>query len=350
MTERIRDERAGIDFPDATWTSFDRYDRYGGIARCLRATLGEGRLRVLDVGDAAGYLGLFAGDVELTGVDVAVQPHRLPGATALVADGSRLPFPDRAFDAVVSSDVLEHVRVDERSAFIAELSRVARDLVVVAAPFDTAGVAGVEEMVRRFVLLATGAPQEQLDEHRERTLPDLDHAVTALGSHGEVAVKGNGNLWDWLELMLVKHQLLARPALLPLHDGIDVLYNISLAGRSAEPPHYRHLLAARRSGAVDFGGSGAPTVPSSTMAGILTALAGATAPEATRQDVRPALDEVLQQLAATQARLAALQDGVVPRLLAIERQVADLRRPLAATRAVVRRVARRRSEPTPEER
>src|SRR4029079_15860530 len=126
-----------------------------------------------------------------------------PGAVVARSDGTQLPFADHTFDAVVSSDVLEHVRPERRAAFLAELRRVSRDLVVVAAPFDTPGVAGVEELVRRYALLATGTKQLQLDEHQDHGLPDLDATVGVLsagpetgGSEpgGSVVVQGDGHL------------------------------------------------------------------------------------------------------------------------------------------------------------
>jgi len=347
VSERTRGERTGIDFPEATWTSFDRYDRYGAIARCLRATLGAGEHRVLDVGDAAGYLRLFAGDLRLAGVDISVQSDRLPGAVALVGDGTRLPFPDRAFDAVVSSDVLEHVVPAGRGGFIEELSRVSDDLVILAAPFDTDGVAGVEEVIRRFVLLATGEPQEQLEEHRDRCLPSLEEATRLLARHGEVLTAGNGNLWDWLELMLAKHQLLARPALQPLHDGIDALYNLSLAGRASEPPYYRHLVAARRAGTVALGRTSAAAVPGPIMAGIVSSLMSASGPESTRQDVTPAVDQVLLELRALRSELAELATSLGARLDAIEHVQEELVAPVRRARSVIGRVRRRRASPAP---
>ena len=72
------------------------------------------------------------------------------------------------------------------------MSRVSRDLVIVAAPFDTEGVAGVEEVIRRFVPIVTGQPQDQLEEHMDRGLPDLDAATAALSAHGPVEVAGTG--------------------------------------------------------------------------------------------------------------------------------------------------------------
>ncbi len=61
---------AGISFPQATWTSFDRYGRYAAIVGAVRACLGDGPQRVLDVGDSAGYLQLFDPGLEVVGLDV----------------------------------------------------------------------------------------------------------------------------------------------------------------------------------------------------------------------------------------------------------------------------------------
>jgi ubiquinone/menaquinone biosynthesis C-methylase UbiE len=54
-----------------------------------------------------------------------------PAIRVAVGDGFRLPFPSRSFDAVVSSMTLHHVEDDETAAFVSELGRVARHIVIV---------------------------------------------------------------------------------------------------------------------------------------------------------------------------------------------------------------------------
>ncbi|HEX7276335.1 MAG TPA: class I SAM-dependent methyltransferase [Acidimicrobiales bacterium] len=315
MTEPIRKELRHVEFPGAAWTAFDRYSRYGAIVRALRATLGGGTLRVLDVGDGAGYLSAFDPDVDAVSVDLAPTAEPLPGTVRLAADGTRLPFPDACFDAVVSSDALEHVPPARRPDFVAELARVSRELVLLAAPFDTPGVAGAEELARRFVLLVTGRPQEQLDEHRDHGLPGVEDTQAAFEGLGlRVAVAGAGNLHDWLAMMLLKHQLVARPALAPLDTGYDIAYNWLFSGRDHVPPFYRHLVAAGRTATPSFGD---PTPLDAGAAdgigGLLAAFTAANVAEAVRQDTN---DRVM----ATEALVA----DVSPRLAAIEEALARL--------------------------
>ncbi|MEA2825968.1 MAG: hypothetical protein QOG43_407 [Actinomycetota bacterium] len=316
MTEPIRKEHRHIEFPGGAWTAFDRYSRYGAIVRALRATLGDGPLRVLDVGDGAGYLAAFDPGLDAVSVDLAPTAEPLPGTVRLAADGTRLPFPDASFDAVVSSDALEHVPPSLREGFLGELARVSRDLVLVAAPFDTPGVAGAEELARRFVLLVTGSAQEQLDEHRDHGLPGVDDTVAHFESLGwQVAVAGAGNLHDWLAMMLLKHQLVARPALGPLDTGYDIAYNWLFSARDHVPPFYRHLVAARRTSSPSFGAAPASDDGSSADdgAGLLAVFTAANVAEAVRQDTD-------SRLAATDALVA----DVSPRLAAIEDAVARL--------------------------
>ncbi len=61
------------------WTSFDRYARYAAIDRAVRASLGPGPRRVLDVGDTAGHLHTFDPELDVVGVDVQLEPLRLAG-------------------------------------------------------------------------------------------------------------------------------------------------------------------------------------------------------------------------------------------------------------------------------
>ncbi len=307
-----RTERSHVEFPGASWTSFDRYARYGAIVRTIRATLGGGRLTVLDVGDGSGYLRAFDAGLRAVSMDLALSEAPLPGATLAVGDGTNLPVPDGAVDVVVSSDVLEHVPDEARPRFLTELARAARRLVVVAAPFDTPGVAGAEELARRYAALAMAAPQDQLDEHAERGLPLLEDARAALEGAGlAVAVQGNGNLHDWLLSMLLKHQVGARPALAPLEGAYDLSYNLLLAGRSEVPPYYRHVLAAGREGAPSFGVPLGPIdgTPGDG-AGLLGALLAANVSEVSKQDTVPRLDGLAAEVAILRAEVAALRaDG-----------------------------------------
>jgi hypothetical protein len=328
MFQSIRGEHAGVEFDRATWTSFDRYSRYGAIARCLRASLGPGTHRVLDIGDSAGYLRVFDDDLVVTALDLSLTPAPLSGTSRVQGDGTSLPFPDQAFDAVVSSDVLEHVPQHQRSGFLRELHRVTRDLMVVAAPFDTAGVAGVEELVRRYALLATSLPQEQLDEHRDNVLPDLEETSGAVRElFGDATVIGNGNLQDWLVMMLLKHQLMGRPALQPLLDGADVTYNLTLAPRDTVGPFYRHLVAARRAGAVDPGDPPGDRGADLDPAVVLGAMASANLTEVVRQDAVPRLDELVHKAIAQEAQLRQAleaQAALAARLDAMEGSLRDV--------------------------
>lgn len=306
MTEPFRHERAGVAFPQMAWTSFDRYGRYGAIVRALRANLGDGPIRVLDVGDTAGHLQAFDSGLSVVGIDLNLAAERLGDPVIARADGTQLPFADGAFDAVVSSDVLEHVPPSSRPAFLAELRRVSGGLVVVAAPFDTPGVAGVEELVRRYALLSSGIKQAQLDEHQENGLPDLDATIEALSDGAKVAVQGDGHLWDWLVVMVLRFQLEARPALEPLEAGYDMLYNLSLADRSVLPPYYRHLVIARVDGEPRTGARPPSADVPSDFAALAAALISADSTEATRQDTVPRLDRLQADLVSVHARLDRL--------------------------------------------
>jgi SAM-dependent methyltransferase len=80
---------------------------------------------VLDVG--CGVLGLRAQEpeLEITGLDVLERPS-YPGPFVRADPSDGLPFADDEFDLVYCSSVIEHVAPTRRTAFAAELRRVAR--------------------------------------------------------------------------------------------------------------------------------------------------------------------------------------------------------------------------------
>ena len=104
----------------------------------LRTRDGAQTLRVLDFGGGGGQMrqilriyGLESRyELHLVDVDrAAVESAQLGGSLAtkhVIGFEPPLPFPDRAFDVAVSSDVFEHIPAEQRSAWAEELRRVTR--------------------------------------------------------------------------------------------------------------------------------------------------------------------------------------------------------------------------------
>lgn len=115
------------------------------LAARLIAEAGAARGRVLDAGCGTGLvaLGLAERGAALTLLDVSPDAlsmaRRFFDAARVPADfveGSvfSLPFPDRAFAAVVNTGLLEHFDEEDRRAALAEMLRVADELVVTVNP------------------------------------------------------------------------------------------------------------------------------------------------------------------------------------------------------------------------
>jgi SAM-dependent methyltransferase len=341
-----------VSFPDIAWTSFDRYARYGAIARALEANLGAGRHTVLDVGDNTAYLETFAPELRVVSVDQEVNPRPLPGLRLALADGAALPVATGSVDAVVSSDALEHVQPDDRPAFVAEMARCARDLVVLAAPFDTPGVAGTEELVRRFVAAATGAPQPQLDEHAARGLPDLAATQALLEGEGlQVVAYGNGNLRDWMLALLLKHQITGPSGFADLDIGFDVFYNLVLEGRNEVPPFYRHVLVGRRSAAPVRGApraaDGTEPLADSLLPALVAAIPGFAGAQRhaahDRSDLDHRLDALDARLDGIEGALVHLMErfsGVEAALAQLDGRSDNLQRNVEAIRTMLRHPVR----------
>jgi SAM-dependent methyltransferase len=114
----------------------------GGAAPVVRAVRQSGALSILDVGCGAGDVALaIVRDAEQRGVmmrvtclDVSEQMLEIArratdehDALAFVrADGGALPFPDRAFDAVICTLTLHHFEPGPATALLRELRRVAK--------------------------------------------------------------------------------------------------------------------------------------------------------------------------------------------------------------------------------
>jgi ubiquinone/menaquinone biosynthesis C-methylase UbiE len=109
----------------------------------LLAEIPQGIASLLDVGCGPGILlatlrrerpALRAVGVERS-AGLGSTGRRLFGVEILRGSIEQLPFSDRSFDAVVASEVIEHLPYGVYERGLAELQRVARQIVVITVPF-----------------------------------------------------------------------------------------------------------------------------------------------------------------------------------------------------------------------
>jgi ubiquinone/menaquinone biosynthesis C-methylase UbiE len=100
--------------------------------------------RTLDVACGTGFLTRHLRG-EVVGLDasegmIEIASARMPASTFVVGDALALPFADGSFDRVFTGHFYDHLQPGERERFVAEVRRVAGELVVA----DSALREGVE--------------------------------------------------------------------------------------------------------------------------------------------------------------------------------------------------------------
>jgi ubiquinone/menaquinone biosynthesis C-methylase UbiE len=108
--------------------------------------------RTLDVACGTAFLTRhlhgFAVGLDQSPAMVALAQERLPNGLALTGDALALPFADMSFDRVLTAHFYGHLVPDERSAFLAEAARVARELIVIdSAPREGRPLEGWEQRI-----------------------------------------------------------------------------------------------------------------------------------------------------------------------------------------------------------
>lgn len=227
--------------------NFDTYGRLSGIADALEAAGIPKGARVLDVGGHPGLLAqMLAGQYWVVTADFPATGH----SPYVRASGTSLPFRDGAFDAVVSSDTLEHVCPQLRPVFLAEIWRVAGRCALLGAPFATPGVREAEAALSGLEAASRAGTNPWLAQHAQHGLPSLAETWQAFEAPGGACVAWpNGSLVQWFLLFA------AQMLLEDVTGGTEALGRFMpdcnrYFGQDAGGAVYRHLLAAVKRGPV----------------------------------------------------------------------------------------------------
>jgi hypothetical protein len=293
---------------------FDLYQRYLAAAQFadqVRAYKERAQLRVLDVGGAShtpdfhGFMPLahFLPKDLVIGVDLLAEP--LPNYSR--ASGLCLPFRDIEFDVVVSCDTFEHIPPGARQRFLDELVRVARELVVLIAPFSSEGNRRAEGILNDF-LTAQGIEHHHLREHLSHGLPEKEEVRAILEERGLCFLEfADGYLPHWLTMMLMRYAPGQSPI---LQRELDRYFNRHFSPDSRRGPAYRHGFLISRQASAEVLPSVASAVGSFDGAPSTSDLEFASDLIELLSQCQPAASETHSRLAAEEAENARLRELV----------------------------------------
>lgn len=154
---------------------FDLYGRYKIPSTIINLNRQPGqKVSILDVGGRGNILKDFLYEDDVYYLDPNIKSNEV---NFIEGDGCHIPRGDDFFDWVISCDVFEHVEENQRIDFLIENLRVAKEGVILAAPFFTPKIKKAEEEVNAFYYQLYGQNHPWLIEHIVNGLPSLQETV-----------------------------------------------------------------------------------------------------------------------------------------------------------------------------
>jgi 2-polyprenyl-3-methyl-5-hydroxy-6-metoxy-1,4-benzoquinol methylase len=141
---------------------------------------------ILDVGAGMGTLANYLKSQNCSVINLETD-RKTKLKNQVIADGRSLPFSDKAFDATVSSDVLEHIAERDRDKFLHEMLRCTKTGSIIT--YSKIHTANPNRSAIKIFETLTKTQPDWYREHNSNSIVENKKVLAALETNGTVAVE-----------------------------------------------------------------------------------------------------------------------------------------------------------------
>ncbi len=220
----------------------DQYSRQKWAATLIEQLRGKEKLTILDVGGYKGKTHEFHPNDSVTVCDL----YDVEESNYVKGDGRKLPFKSNEFDFVVTFDTYEHVPREGREIFVKELARVAKEGVVLAAPFDneSGSVFQAEMNLNDYYKKLYDNDHPWLKEHIEYRIPERSEIESLLKKlELDFVSLASNELSMWVLMQTLYFSIEIDEDFRGRVDDVNRFYNHSYLNLDITEDHlaYRHI-------------------------------------------------------------------------------------------------------------
>ena len=234
--------------------AFDQYQRYKHVQEIVDLIRENKIYKILEVGaNEHKNLEKFLPNDSITYLDIEVPESLQNDPQYIKADATKMPqVPSESYDFVVALDVFEHIPKEIRENFLKELHRVAKQGVIISAPYNSLEVINAEIRANEYYKQLYGNGFRWLEEHRENDLPDIDKTISFYKNHNINYLQfEHGSLSTWEKLIDLHFQFADKNEYHQQRFFIDQYYNEHLYQYDFGKHNYRVFFVSTKGNEID---------------------------------------------------------------------------------------------------
>lgn len=193
---------------------FHQAVRYAYARRAVNILRTKDTHTILEVGAGAhARLAEYLPDDDIIFLDADLPEEVCKDARFAIGDATDLAYGTGSFDFVIALDVIEHIPKQKRAAFISNIHRVAKQGVVLSAPYYSEQNPYDDRMLKIFYYLYGSKPPKWIDEHVTCTLPteeEIRNLIAAQGARPEQIACFYGEKRQLMQKMMIMEAAASR--------------------------------------------------------------------------------------------------------------------------------------------